>query len=88
MNMTVIEIAQDIVGKLRPEGLAEIKKVASSGGMIKFHATVGRYIRNQYGLWRRAHTPVIVGGVDVSEDHPDAISHRVLEKVWEIVHTR
>jgi len=51
--------------------------------LIIYHSTLGRYIRNYFSLWSYKHTPELVNGVDVSPNHPDAISMRVIEKVWE-----
>jgi hypothetical protein len=58
-----------------------------------FHHGVGTYIRNKYKFWES--NPLtekwrtdptshkIVNGVDCSEDHPDAVSMRVLQGIWE-----
>jgi hypothetical protein len=51
--------------------------------LISLHFTLGRYIRNTYGLWEIKHEPVIENGVDVSENHPDSISMRIIEAIWQ-----
>jgi len=51
--------------------------------LIIYHSTLGRYIRNYFSLWSIQHVPELVNGADVSPHHPDAISMRVIEKVWE-----
>lgn len=52
---------------------------------VEFHHGIGRNIRNHFGLWQRpAHTPEIDDrGVDMSPNHPDAISSRILKAVQE-----
>lgn len=51
--------------------------------LIAYHHTLGRHIRNTYKLWEKEHTPVIIDGVDCAEDHPDAISMRIIEKLYD-----
>lgn len=51
--------------------------------LVKYHSTIGRQIRNGFKLWETSWKPVISNGVDVSPEHPDQISHRVVEEVWE-----
>jgi hypothetical protein len=50
--------------------------------LISYHHTLGRDIRNHFGLWEYMWEPKLIDGVDCSEEHPDAISMRVIEKVW------
>lgn len=45
---------------------------------IMMHNTLGRHLRNHCGMWEVPYTPVIVDGVDVAVDHPDAISQRAI----------
>lgn len=49
----------------------------------KYHNTVGREIRNKFGLWQHKWEPQLVNGVDCSEEHPDALSMRALQLVWD-----
>lgn len=41
--------------------------------LIKYHLTLGRHIRNKYNLW----------SLKDEEKHPDTISMKIIEKVWE-----
>jgi hypothetical protein len=50
--------------------------------LISYHTSLGRKIRNEFKLWELNWTPEIVDGVDISQDHPDAISMRVIETIW------
>ena len=47
-----------------------------------YHHTLGRDIRNHFGLWMYPWEPKIVNDVDMSEEHPDAISMKVIEETW------
>ena len=51
--------------------------------LITFHHTLGRDIRNHFGLWEYMWIPVLQEGIDCSQEHPDAISMRIIEKVWD-----
>ncbi|AND74930.1 hypothetical protein pf16_07 [Pseudomonas phage pf16] len=44
----------------------------------EMHNDLGRHLRNHCGMWEVPHVPVIVDGVDMAVDHPDAISHRAI----------
>lgn len=46
---------------------------------VMMHLTLGMHIRNHAGLWSVPHEPEIVDGVDISENHPDAISSKVIK---------
>ena len=54
--------------------------------LITLHHTLGRHIRNKYGIWSVNWEPEIVDGTDHSPNHPDNISFTVIEKVWERAH--
>ena len=55
--------------------------------LIQYHTTLGRAIRNRFKLWELDWKPEykMVGSIqyDVSPNHPDAISMRIIEAVWE-----
>jgi hypothetical protein len=48
-----------------------------------YHSTLGRTIRNEFKLWETEWKPDVRDGIDHSPDHPDHISMRVIEEVWE-----
>lgn len=60
---------------------------SSKEQLIQYHTTLGRAIRNHFKLWELDWKPQykMKGSVeyDVSPDHPDAISMRIIEAVWE-----
>ena len=86
--LTEEEIAQDVYNGLGDEDFILLLEVKTREDMIQFHHSAGRHIRNHYKLWERTYTPVIIDGVDCAEDHPDAISARILERVWDKVHKK
>jgi hypothetical protein len=47
-----------------------------------YHHTLGRNIRNRFNLWEREWEPKLIEGIDHSDDHPDAISMRIIVEVW------
>lgn len=56
--------------------------------LISYYNTLGRTIRNKFNLWERPWTEEIVDGIDISPEHPEAISMRLIEAVWEKVNKR
>jgi len=53
--------------------------------LIDYHMTVGRYIRNEFGLWNdnRALLHSCAVRVDLINLHPDDASMIIIEGVWE-----
>ena len=52
--------------------------------LVEYHHSLGRRIRNEFEFWKIKWEPEMVNGVDVSPAHPDAISMRIIEAVWEM----
>ena len=50
--------------------------------LVLYHITLGRDIRNEFNLWQYGWVPQIEDGIDVSPEHPDAVSMRVIREVW------
>ncbi|WP_391560311.1 hypothetical protein [Robertmurraya sp.] len=42
------------------------------------HLSLGMHLRNHASLWQDAWEPELIGDVDHSPDHPDAISNKVI----------
>ena len=51
--------------------------------LVRYHTTLGKEIRNRFKLWDTNWKPDIRDGVDCSPDHPDQISMRVVQAVWD-----
>jgi len=58
---------------------------SSYNELYQYHHSLGQDIRNNFKLWQYEWEPVLVEGIDNSSEHPDAISMRVIQKVWEKV---
>lgn len=52
--------------------------------LIKFHMIVGMHIRNRFGLWE-VDNPFTDASDPMGDAHPDQVSQRIIERVWEIV---
>lgn len=52
--------------------------------LIRYHSTLGMYIRNKYNLWQIPWTPELRNGVDYSPYHPDSVSQTIIEEVWKL----
>lgn len=79
--MTEEQIAQDIVDNRLDKDTADYIKNIPFEDVLSLHHGFGTWIRNTFELWQRPWTPVIVDGVDWAEDHPDAISSRIIQLV-------
>ena len=80
------DMVNEVARLLNKETQKEIKKEfvnTPKYKLVLFHLTLGRTIRNEYKLWDTSWTPDIRDGVDYALDHPDQISMRVMEEVWE-----
>lgn len=89
--LTFNEIVDDIVSHLTDNERAILRETYRSELPI-FHHSTGRHIRNYYDLWKDGnplttlnYVPEIRNGVDWSERHPDAVSTKIIEAVWERV---
>lgn len=54
----------------------------SKSGLFAYHHTLGQRIRNEFKLWTYKWEEKLINGVDCSENHPDAISMRIIKEVW------
>ena len=82
------DMVQEVKQLLNKETLKEIKKEfvnTPKDKLVRYHSTLGRTIRNEYKLWDTSWTPDIREGVDHSTNHPDQISLKVMEEVWELL---
>lgn len=68
------EIAAIVYGEMTFDDIKVVVEDAPTAeDMIRYHHSVGRSIRNRFGLW------------EVGED-ADEMSHEILKLVWELVH--
>lgn len=83
-NYRVEEIVKDVFESLTCAEKVSLR-TCPKDKLIGYHHSAGRFIRNKYNLWENVWTPEIVDGVDCSPNHPDAVSMRIIERVWELV---
>lgn len=75
-------IVTSIVSKLGSDDVQVLMETRFED-LIQFHSSVGRSIRNEYGLWNVDWEPELnAAGIDCSPNHPDAVSMRIIEKIW------
>lgn len=83
MYLTLDEMADIIIPELCEEDKVYILE-ANENSLLLLHHSLGRYIRNLFGLWAGKHEPKYdANGVDCSEEHPDAISFAVIKTIQE-----
>ena len=85
------EMVEEVIQWLSEASDKEVEEFINSSreGLIVYHSTLGRDIRNHFGLWRVSWIPEINDeGFDISVHHPDYVSMRIIEEVWETVQTR
>lgn len=85
--INIEEIAQDVISKLNETEVYHFQEMMYDE-IYSLHHGFGTWIRNEYKLWQNEWTPEIKDGVDYSEDHPDAISMKIIKRVWEILDAR
>ena len=88
---SISAIADDIFDSLKEIELQKLRETEPDD-VVMFHLSWGMWIRNHYKLWSEDHPLTtnwhkhpdqrkIENGVDMSEDHPDAISMKIMERV-------
>ena len=84
-------IAQIMYNNLGATEIEIIRSIDKPEGMVLFHHSVGRHIRNEFLLWHEDN-PYTVTNAEPNENgildhplHPDQVSHSILEKVWSLV---
>lgn len=91
---SVEAIAKDAWSRMDDADKEDIRNLHNKQDMIKYHHFAGRWIRNFYGLWNPKNRltrkyfidgdKFVRNGINYHPDHPDAVSQRVLDKIWEI----
>lgn len=75
---TAEQILEYMVKNLQGNDIIEILKCEKESDMIKFHSSVGRWIRNTFKLWD-SQNPHLDGM------HPDEMSTEILKGVWRAI---
>lgn len=87
VNNEINRIVQDLKVNFTIDDL-EVLRTYEREELINLHPTVGRYIRNNYGLWavESATTKIWAGHGNLSGEHPchpDNFSMLCIERLWE-----
>lgn len=85
MNVSVDDMADEVFSWLETKSQENFDAFVDTkkDELFKYHHTLGRSIRNTFELWSVEWVPELKDGVDCSPFHPDQISMRVIEEVWE-----
>lgn len=51
--------------------------------LARYNDSLGRMLRNEFKMWDTEWKPEVVNGVDVSPEHPDQRSQRIIEYCWD-----
>lgn len=84
LQQEIIDIAKEVKNFLAKETVDELKSTDVED-LIDWHHSLGQHIRNKYKLWSRSWIPNIVNGCDISEDHPDAISMKIIQEIYKML---
>ena len=68
-----------------PEDAQDDFRSALPSELIQYHHTLGKDIRNKFHLWNYKWTPQLENGIDMSPEHPDAVSMRVINLLHQLV---
>lgn len=94
MWLTEDEIVDDLEQRLALDDKRELAN-RDKNDLIDLHHGLGTWIRNAFDLWhgnpitekwRKDPSSRIMDpntGADASPDHPDAVSMRIIEKLWD-----
>ena len=77
-------IAHDWYRELSERAQLKFRNTSESD-LVEYHSTLGRDIRNYFKLWDRKWTIELENGVDVSPNHPDALSMATIRELWKRV---
>lgn len=92
-EVTVESLADEFIAEAgEATSAAIIFKNTAPEDLGKYHHSLGRDLRNHFGLWNPVHPLTqhwhlnpecrnMVDGVDYSEDHPDAVSMDILRAI-------
>lgn len=85
MNYSFDEMVDEVYSWIEGEPKENIDQFIDvrKDNLFRYHHTLGRSIRNTFELWSMEWVPELINGVDHSPNHPDQVSMRVIEEVWE-----
>jgi hypothetical protein len=81
-----LEEAVDNIISTMPKKDAPIIMETPREELSKFHHNWGQGIRNAFGLWKG--NPELINSVCGEECHPDDVSMKIIEAVWDNLHNK
>lgn len=81
---SIAEMADEVLGWYTNTPIRMQQEFESTNfdKLVIYHSTLGRSIRNHFKLWQYNWDKKIVDGIDLSPEHPDTVSMKVIEEVW------
>jgi len=74
-----------LLNKIKALGPTFVVQFADSSRdeLNRYSSSLGRMVRSEFKMWEDHWTAHFADGVDMSPDHPDQRSQRVIEQTWE-----
>lgn len=76
--MNAYEATYTLMGEIWENFSEEDKKWFLNTPAAEMHLDLGMHLRNHAHLWSYEWEPLIENGVDISVNHPDALSNKVI----------
>ena len=83
--MNNVNSIKDIIQFLDKELNQEDKDYLIDNGSLSVHHSLGRWIRNNFGLWKDEDTPLKLELKELGYEHPDDMSNFIIEKYIEYI---
>jgi hypothetical protein len=77
LPVTVAEAVDYLYNNLHPDDIDALEK-AKRLSLISLHFTLGRWIRNNFGLWQGNQALID----DAGGGHPDDVTMIIIERLW------
>ena len=83
--MDIETYANTILNELSVHDKSHMITIGDNDELALLHHSLGQYIRNKFKLWSVSWTPELVDGIDYSPNHPDAVSFKVIENIYNML---
>jgi hypothetical protein len=86
------QIVEAELKRLRPDDVKYLRVAGENGDLARLHMHYGLWLRNTYNLWHQENPHTMLGyapelrdGADCNPRHPDNMSGRIIEKLYQRV---
>lgn len=79
----ITEVVESVKNDIKGHNEVDAFLEAANDSLIGVYGSMGRWIRNEYRLWEYKWTPEMKQGFDASPYHPDAVSYKILKRVYD-----